>query len=371
MVEEVLQRVQFQEVVPPSKVRPGVPPELEAVCLACLEKDPARRYPTAAEVAAELTDWLAGRPTRRRPRTVAQKLGRWARRHRAKLAAVAALLVAAVAVAAALPTDPEKDVRRRLARGEAVTLLGETGKPGWYDWHLGQTEIGRSIAEDGTPGLQTFTTTVLVLGRDPMNDRFELTAELRHIKSFNDRDGCVGLFVGMHPVETGRADVTATHWLGVEYSDYWLAFERKNDLAADNHALDALDYLTVRTPVPGGFSFATPNVDRARSEFTPRNKSPNPWRRVRLAVAPDGVAVSWQKLREPGDADDGPWAPAFRVTAAEVASSVRGHNDQAADHAALAGVRYPATPWTPRGAYGLYARNSAVAFKNITVRPIR
>jgi hypothetical protein len=32
----------------PTRVNPGLPPGLEAVCLKCLEKDPADRLPTAA-----------------------------------------------------------------------------------------------------------------------------------------------------------------------------------------------------------------------------------------------------------------------------------------------------------------------------------
>jgi serine/threonine-protein kinase len=37
----------YEPVVPPSQVRPGVPADLEAVVLRCLEKDPARRFPDA------------------------------------------------------------------------------------------------------------------------------------------------------------------------------------------------------------------------------------------------------------------------------------------------------------------------------------
>jgi eukaryotic-like serine/threonine-protein kinase len=37
----------YEPVMPPSRVRPGVPDDLEAVVLRCLEKDPARRFPDA------------------------------------------------------------------------------------------------------------------------------------------------------------------------------------------------------------------------------------------------------------------------------------------------------------------------------------
>jgi serine/threonine protein kinase len=46
----------------PTAVRADVPPELESVCLKCLEKDSARRYPTAAALAEDLERWLRGEP---------------------------------------------------------------------------------------------------------------------------------------------------------------------------------------------------------------------------------------------------------------------------------------------------------------------
>jgi serine/threonine protein kinase len=47
---------------PPTQVRPDVPPELELVCLRCLDKDPERRYPSAAALADDLDRWLRGEP---------------------------------------------------------------------------------------------------------------------------------------------------------------------------------------------------------------------------------------------------------------------------------------------------------------------
>jgi predicted Ser/Thr protein kinase len=48
---EVLYQLMASAPVPPRQLNPAVPPELEAVCLKCLEKDPGRRYPSAAAVA--------------------------------------------------------------------------------------------------------------------------------------------------------------------------------------------------------------------------------------------------------------------------------------------------------------------------------
>jgi tRNA A-37 threonylcarbamoyl transferase component Bud32 len=56
-VMEVLAQVTHQPPMPPRQVVPGVPEGLEAVCLRCLEKEPEKRYASAAEVAETLRPW--------------------------------------------------------------------------------------------------------------------------------------------------------------------------------------------------------------------------------------------------------------------------------------------------------------------------
>jgi serine/threonine protein kinase/tetratricopeptide (TPR) repeat protein len=52
---------------PPSELQPTVPRELEAICLRCLEKVPAARYPTAAALADDLERYLAANPVESTP----------------------------------------------------------------------------------------------------------------------------------------------------------------------------------------------------------------------------------------------------------------------------------------------------------------
>jgi hypothetical protein len=64
---ETLELVKRQPPLPPCSLRAEVPTGLEAICLKCLEKQPGHRYATAAELAADLQDWLDGKPIRTRP----------------------------------------------------------------------------------------------------------------------------------------------------------------------------------------------------------------------------------------------------------------------------------------------------------------
>lgn len=74
--------------------------DLGVICLKCLEKEPARRYATAGELADELERWLRHEPIRARPAGTLERAGKWVRRNRGKslalATATASLLVIAV-----------------------------------------------------------------------------------------------------------------------------------------------------------------------------------------------------------------------------------------------------------------------------------
>ncbi|MBX9580983.1 MAG: protein kinase, partial [Gemmataceae bacterium] len=95
-VLETLQQVQSRDPVPPRQLRPGLPRDLETVCLKCLEKDPRRRYATARELADDLDRFLGGRPVVARPVGPVGRAHRAARRNPAVAASL--LLTAAVLV---------------------------------------------------------------------------------------------------------------------------------------------------------------------------------------------------------------------------------------------------------------------------------
>jgi eukaryotic-like serine/threonine-protein kinase len=94
---DVLQAVAFAEPVAPRRFRSGIPRDLETIALKALEKEPARRYATAAEMAEDLRRFRNDEPIRAQPPGAWDRMAKWARR-RPALAALCAVLAAVIAL---------------------------------------------------------------------------------------------------------------------------------------------------------------------------------------------------------------------------------------------------------------------------------
>jgi WD40 repeat protein len=97
-VFDVLARVLHDDPVPPSRLQPQVPRDLETMCLKCLRKEPERRYESALALAEDLERWLGGEPILARRVGVAERLTKWVRRRPAAAALAVVSGLAALAL---------------------------------------------------------------------------------------------------------------------------------------------------------------------------------------------------------------------------------------------------------------------------------
>ena len=96
MVLDTLEQVRSREPLPPSRLRPKLPRDLQTICLKCLNKQPARRYASAAALAEDLRRFLNGEPIRARPVGTVERWWRWCRRNPRVASLSAALVVVLV-----------------------------------------------------------------------------------------------------------------------------------------------------------------------------------------------------------------------------------------------------------------------------------
>jgi WD40 repeat protein len=78
---DTLLQVVSEEPVPPARLQPKVPHDLDTICLKCLQKDPAKRYAGAEALADDLHRFLANEPILARPAGKLERIAKWARRN--------------------------------------------------------------------------------------------------------------------------------------------------------------------------------------------------------------------------------------------------------------------------------------------------
>jgi hypothetical protein len=100
-LDTVLQ-VLHEEPVPPKRLHPLVPRDLETICLKCLAKPPHARYASAAALADDLGRFRRGEPILARPLSAWGRGAKWARRHPSLAALLTTTGLAAGALVAVL-----------------------------------------------------------------------------------------------------------------------------------------------------------------------------------------------------------------------------------------------------------------------------
>jgi tetratricopeptide (TPR) repeat protein len=93
---DTVAQVVHEEPVPPRRLQPRAPHDLETICLRCLQKEPRKRYASAEDLADDLRRFLANLPIEARSIGPWEKGWKWARRHPAGAALLAVSFVALV-----------------------------------------------------------------------------------------------------------------------------------------------------------------------------------------------------------------------------------------------------------------------------------
>ncbi len=293
---EVIHNVLTGAVPKPRSLCPDVPRDLDGIVVKCLEKDPFDRYASAAALAKDLEAFLAGKKPVAPRHSIYRRGRRWVGRRRAALITGGLLVVLASGLVAAAvmmgqPRDPLEEMKRDLAAGRQVKLLGDTGLPRYSRFLLEPNSLGESAAGDGTCGFHAFNYALLELFPAPGIDHYRVTLEIRQLVA--------------RPMNA--SDTVETDYCGV-----YFGYATEDHPSGSNvHGLYAVTFKEYRSARPPGaptdyhvffhtFGFRQ-HPDKSiysSSEtfkglpFTPLGR-PGPWRRVSFEVSPDGITVHW------------------------------------------------------------------------------
>ena len=172
-LEAVLLQVQHEEPVAPRRLNPSVPLDLQTICLKCLQKEPARRYQSAAELAADLGRFVGNQPIHAKPVSALQRVRLWCRRRPMTAALSTALVLAVTAGVAGIFREWQRarehavgeSHARRLAEEAAaqtrLNLYAADVNLAWHaiqndDWGLARLTLANCQPKPGQPDLRGF-----------------------------------------------------------------------------------------------------------------------------------------------------------------------------------------------------------------------
>jgi WD40 repeat protein/tRNA A-37 threonylcarbamoyl transferase component Bud32 len=113
-----------EEPVPPRRLQPGIPRDLETICLKCLEKSSAKRYESAEALADDLARFVEGRTIQARAVGATERTLRWAKRNPAVAMLSAAVLFVALTGLAGIVWQ-WNDARRNAADAQWNAMKAE------------------------------------------------------------------------------------------------------------------------------------------------------------------------------------------------------------------------------------------------------
>lgn len=363
-IQDSIPRIVNDPTPSPMKFRPDLCPVLDAIILKSTAHRPEDRYETAEALANDLRKWEAGEPTEAKPLTRSQKIRRRLHRNRVALAVLIMLpFLIAAATVVKRESEPKRQIERALARGEKVTLVGETGLPKWHVWDMGNAELSTTISGDDAASHQTQVVSLLRLLDDPMTDSYRVSFDIRHCSKWDNSGSYVGIYFGYtNGVTAGK--VPFSHFIAINFSDVWENAELLKPDVAANHGVKVKDFIIYQEnenysskvcPV----SYSEPNA----LFFTPRNNVNigNCWRTIVLDVTPNGVLVSWIPDKN---------API------QTAYVTKTHLDEFVyvsrfARTTNAGEKMIPEYWSPRRPIGIYSVSAAVAYRNVVIESLK
>jgi hypothetical protein len=150
-----LQQVATLDPVPPRRLQPNVPRDLETICLKCLHKEPDRRYGSARALADDLGRFLQGEPVRARPASRLERCAKWVRRRPALAGLIA---VSVVGLSALLLGWGHFTYRLQGEKRYAETLRGKAEKE--RDEARRQSERAATILRHARVSIDSFAMNV-------------------------------------------------------------------------------------------------------------------------------------------------------------------------------------------------------------------
>ncbi len=154
--EQFLRQIEHEDPPSPRRWNAAIPPILESIVLKAIDKDPARRFLSAQELADDLQRFLDGMPTHSHRTRLADRLRRFSRRHRRLVMGIVGMSVVACLgclIAAWLILQEQHRTQAALAQAKSDFRRAEEN---YLAARLAVDEFGMKMSERlvGIPGTE-------------------------------------------------------------------------------------------------------------------------------------------------------------------------------------------------------------------------
>jgi hypothetical protein len=345
------------EPPPPRVVRPQLHRDLETIVMKCLEKEPARRYPSAQALADDLGRFLHDEPIlqRRRP---------WLRRARYALArawprwsialpvlAVVLLVLGGIAWSMRSPAPPRQEpvrdpqaeakeildgLYRQIDAGSPTTLIDGTGQECWHRWVTPNDLPPLRRVVQGYRSIPAVEMTLLELLPDPRWNRWVLSADVLYLQ--HPHLGRAGLYVMGEETATPLGPVH-------QFVSFTLVADKEKDgfvrMAPQRH----------RKPHPKAGEFvvkdATGGLKLPLTAFAE-------WHTLAIEMSKDEIEASFDKKR----------VQKIKRSRLDLTLELQDRNP------AIQKLLLPRSPFKVRGSLGLCVSGGRALFRNVILKPL-
>jgi serine/threonine protein kinase len=155
---ETLRQVTEMDPIPPARWIPSIPPDLQTICLKCLQKEPRKRYRSASQLADDLHRFLADRPISARRTSSIERIWRWTRRNPV-IASLIGMVLTMLSIGLPMMTVLYLREQSQAVRAEQHFRLA-SGAVEQYLTHVGES------AELKAHGLEKFRRNLLLTAKE-------------------------------------------------------------------------------------------------------------------------------------------------------------------------------------------------------------
>lgn len=145
---ETMRLVLEQQPGNPRDVNPSVHKDLATICMKCLEKNPARRYPSAGALADDLERWVRQEPIHARAAGLGLRAGRWIARNRIGTGLIVSLCAGLTLAIVLLKQALDHQRNLDLHRANNLQRMSHEVEEMWNDPEKGSIPIASSTLAD-------------------------------------------------------------------------------------------------------------------------------------------------------------------------------------------------------------------------------